>query len=82
VQAGNSSALSVVRDLIRNEGVLALYKGVVPPLLLTGSINSLMFGTQALFVKAQMRPDQSSPTLSQTMLAAVGSGFVASFGTT
>ena len=81
MQAGDSSALSVVRDLIRNEGVLALYKGVIPPLLLTGSINSLMFGTQALFVKAQMCPGQSGPTLSQTMLAAVGSGFVASFGT-
>lgn len=79
-QAGGRSALACVKDLVAHEGILALYKGVIPPLLLTGSINSLLFGSQAMFVKAQMRPEQTSATLRQTMFAAVGSGFVASFG--
>jgi len=52
-----------------------VYKGVVPPLLLTGTINSVLFGTQAMLVKAQMRPDQGKATVTQTMIAAVGSGF-------
>ena len=81
-QAGGRSALACVKDLVAHEGILALYKGVIPPLLLTGSINSLLFGSQAMFVKAQMRPEQTSATLGQTMCAAVGSGFVASFGIT
>jgi len=76
--AGKSSAFTCVQDTIRNEGVRALYKGVVPPLLLTGSINSLLFGTQAMLVKAQLSPGQKGGTISQTMLAAVGSGFVIS----
>ena len=77
-QAGKASALKCLRDTVVHEGVLAVYKGVVPPLVLTGSINSLLFGTQAMLVKAQMHAGQTSATIQQTMLAAVGSGFVMS----
>jgi solute carrier family 25 carnitine/acylcarnitine transporter 20/29 len=31
---------------VRGEGLRALYKGVSPPLLATGAINSLLFGMQ------------------------------------
>ncbi len=33
-------------ETVRGEGLRALYKGVTPPLLATGVINSLMFGMQ------------------------------------
>ena len=45
-QAGNASAWQCLQGTVRGEGLLALYKGVVPPLLVTGSINSVLFGTQ------------------------------------
>ena len=78
-QAGTTSALKCLQDTVRNEGMLAVYKGVVPPLLLTGSINSILFGTQAIFIRAQLQPGQTTGTVQQTMIAAVGSGFVMSF---
>ena len=79
-QAGTSSVLRCLQDAIRNEGLLSMYKGVVPPLLLTGSINAVLFGTQAMLVRAQLQPGQATATIPQTMLAAVGSGFVMSIG--
>ena len=37
-QAGKATALKCLRDTVVHEGVLAVYKGVVPPLVLTAVI--------------------------------------------
>ena len=42
-------ALSVaarLRQTVAKEGLLGLYKGVTPPLLMTGFINAALFGLQ------------------------------------
>jgi solute carrier family 25 carnitine/acylcarnitine transporter 20/29 len=39
-----SSAIDCLRKIIKEEGVTALYKGSVFPLLLTGTASSIQFG--------------------------------------
>lgn len=42
--------LNCLSQTVRKEGVRALYKGVTPPLLATGVINSVLFGLQGLTI--------------------------------
>ena len=41
-----------LRETVKNEGVLAVYKGMGPPLVTIGIVNSILFGSQAMAVKA------------------------------
>lgn len=45
-----SGPWNCLSETIRNEGVLAMYKGITPPLLTIGVVNSIMFGLQGITV--------------------------------
>jgi hypothetical protein len=74
-----SSSWHCVNQTVQQEGLAALYKGVTPPLMATGCINSLLFGVQSQLERAQMVEGQAKATLPQTMKAAVAGGFLVSF---
>jgi len=75
-----------IRQTLRHEGVRGLYKGMATPLLMTGLINSVLFGTQYNLVAEIVRRREGpgahlssedlhrSATISETCLAAVFSG--------
>lgn len=78
--------LDCFRSTVRNEGVLALYKGVTPPLFLTGIVNSVMFGIQNSFFVPAVRQARYGALESQMPIspvdagiAALGTGFCVSF---
>jgi len=64
---------------VRKEGILALYKGVTPPFLMTGMINSAMWSMQADFSNRIKRDKTKPATVTETMAAAVLGGFLISF---
>jgi solute carrier family 25 (mitochondrial carnitine/acylcarnitine transporter), member 20/29 len=49
--------LDCVRETLRHEGVRGLYKGMAAPLLLTGGINCVLFGTQYSVVQQMVHLD-------------------------
>eukprot|EP00039_Didymoeca_costata_P030030 m.27606 g.27606 ORF g.27606 m.27606 type:complete len:298 (+) comp7911_c0_seq4:125-1018(+) len=60
---------------VRNEGFRGLYKGMAAPLLMTGGVNSLLFGVQYTLVEViANKRNHAKATLSDTMMAAVASG--------
>jgi len=65
--------LDALRATVRNEELLAVYKGVTPPLLMTGGINSLLFGFQGLAVRA-IAADPAAPLVQEVCLSAVLGG--------
>jgi solute carrier family 25 (mitochondrial carnitine/acylcarnitine transporter), member 20/29 len=75
--AGSSSLFSgpleCVKQTLRSEGIRGLYKGMTPPLLFTGVINSALFTMQALTVNA-LAADASRPKVSDAMRAALVTG--------
>ena len=75
-----------VKTTVRHEGIRGLYKGMGAPLLLTGGVNSILFGTQFNIVSELVRrrggTDADQPSLTETMTAAVMSGaFISIFVT-
>lgn len=69
--------LDAVMSTARNEGLAAFYKGVTPPLLMTGGVNFLLFGIQGLFVDL-VKGDRKDPTPADVAMAAVPAGAVLS----
>ena len=65
--------LACLAETLSKEGVLAVYKGAAAPMLMTGVINSLLFGFQGLAVRA-IAADPSSPKVQEVCLAAVAGG--------
>eukprot|EP00049_Salpingoeca_infusionum_P004686 m.82338 g.82338 ORF g.82338 m.82338 type:complete len:302 (+) comp12685_c0_seq3:225-1130(+) len=64
---------------VRKEGPLAIYKGVLPPLLATGVINSVLFGMQGAFAQRIADYNQrDDPTVMDISQAAVVSGAIMS----
>ncbi|SCU93977.1 LAMI_0E16248g1_1 [Lachancea mirantina] len=60
----NTSALEVVKSLIRNEGILGFYKGTMAPLVGVGACVSCQFGTnEAMKRFFRRRNDGDSQTL-------------------
>ena len=59
-------------NLVRSEGIRGLYRGMLPPLVLTGGINTVLFGIQFNLV-AKMQGD-GPPRPANAMKAAVISG--------
>lgn len=83
--------LDALMQTVRGEGTRGLYRGVTPPLLMTGGINFLLFGMQGVAVDnvrrynaataaAQGRAyDMAAPaTPGEVAMAAVGTGAVIS----
>jgi solute carrier family 25 carnitine/acylcarnitine transporter 20/29 len=66
--------LDCVRQTVVKEGFFGLYKGAAPPLVMTGFINSMLFGLQAQAVRAVVGGASRSPTTLETMEAAIISG--------
>lgn len=48
VAASGTTRLTFPCQTVRGEGLLALYKGVLPPLVMTGGINCVLFGLQVI----------------------------------
>ncbi|EFA79906.1 mitochondrial substrate carrier family protein [Heterostelium album PN500] len=64
---------------IKEEGILALYKGATPPMVGMSIINSCMFGTLAI-VKKKIHPDTTTPiTLPEIMVSGAITGWAVSF---
>ncbi|GAM18499.1 hypothetical protein SAMD00019534_016740 [Acytostelium subglobosum LB1] len=64
---------------IKEEGVLALYKGATPPMVGMSIINSCMFGTMEI-VKKKLHPDITTPiSVPEIMLSGAITGWVVSF---
>ena len=82
-----NGVVDCVAKTVRHEGVRGLYKGMAAPLVMTGGINSILFGTQFNIVSDFVKqrggtPGQDKPTLQETMKAAVISGaFISIFVT-
>jgi solute carrier family 25 carnitine/acylcarnitine transporter 20/29 len=66
-----------VQQTLRNEGPRAFYKGVTPPLLTTGFINSLIFGLQFNVLK-HTAADPQHTTVAEVAQAAIVTGALAS----
>ena len=60
-----------VRDTVAREGLLALYKGVTPPLFATGVINAMLWGSQGVVVRQLHGGGVGPPEISTIMAAAV-----------
>jgi len=69
-----SGPLDCLKQSIRREGFRSLYKGALAPFLLTGGINSILFGLQGICVSEIVAKDPNNVTLGETMRAAVLSG--------
>ena len=72
----NLSFLSIAKDILRNEGVLSLYKGVIGVMLGNALIKACAF-TANRWALAEITT--GSPTLDQLIVAAAFSGMVTSF---
>ena len=81
-----SGVLDCVRQTLKREGPRGLYKGMATPLLLTGGVNSILFGTQFNLVQELVRrrggEHVTEATLQENIVAAVVSGaFISLFVT-
>ena len=75
-----TGVLDCVKTTVQQEGVRGLYKGMAAPLVLTGLVNSALFGTQFNIVSEMVRRkgDGARATVADSMKAAVLSGFLIS----
>lgn len=62
---------SCVVDTIKHEGILAIYKGMATPLLLTGIVNSIMFGLLHASDQYIVTPLRGSHTSGSTLNTAI-----------
>ena len=69
-----------MKQTILKEGPLAVYKGVTPPLLATGVVNSALFGMQGVVIGA-MHQSSEPPPIATIAKSAVVTGFLISFRT-
>jgi solute carrier family 25 carnitine/acylcarnitine transporter 20/29 len=69
-----ASFRSVVRDIVRAQGVRGFYRGVGPPLLLTGGINTVLWGFQFNLTDAMERRGLGGGPTQRAMAAALVSG--------
>ncbi|WLF78169.1 mitochondrial thiamine pyrophosphate transporter [Lodderomyces elongisporus] len=79
------SALNVVKDLLKNEGVIALWKGNVPAEILYVMYGAVQFTTYSALSKSlsQMEKDYSivMPSSVHSLLAGVGAGIASTLTT-
>jgi solute carrier family 25 carnitine/acylcarnitine transporter 20/29 len=51
VQMGAPSISACIRDMVRTEGPLAAYKGVLPPIVVSGAYNATLFSSNAFWTR-------------------------------
>jgi solute carrier family 25 carnitine/acylcarnitine transporter 20/29 len=75
VQTGvyGASPLEALRGTIKNEGALALYKGLAPPCIAVGFVSGTLFFVNGR-VKKLLQPDPKVPLTYGQMLIAAGCG--------
>ncbi|CAO3635026.1 unnamed protein product [Cunninghamella blakesleeana] len=61
---------------VKNEGILALYKGMLSPIIGIGAVNALLFAANSQFRKLQQEHPDQVLTLGQIGLAGAGAGIV------
>jgi solute carrier family 25 carnitine/acylcarnitine transporter 20/29 len=71
-----------LKQTVQQEGMLALYTGVTPPLLMTGVINSMLVGMQGLVLHYGRGDSTTKATPKETAMAAVVTGFFISIPVT
>lgn len=69
---------TVLRSIVRTEGLRGFYRGFLPPLLFTGGINTVLWGLQFSFTDALARSERGGGPTTRAMLAAVASGLLVS----
>ena len=69
----------VIANTIRNEGVLAFYKGMGPPLVTVPLINSIIFASYEFYKKLVNVESESEFTFNQCMQAGMFAGLINSF---
>lgn len=69
--------VSLLRALLRESGVRGLYRGFGPPLLLTGTVNTVLWGSTFATTDALAANGWGSPS-SRAVVAAVPASFVSS----
>ena len=73
------SMRAVITDTISNEGVLAFYKGMGPPLVTVPLINSIIFASYEFYKKLINVESEADFTFNQCMQAGMFAGFINSF---
>ena len=71
LQVEGGGLLSVLRALWRAEGARGLYRGFLPPLLLTGLVNTVLWGVQFSLVDELAARGEGGNGTTRAMLAAV-----------
>jgi solute carrier family 25 (mitochondrial carnitine/acylcarnitine transporter), member 20/29 len=77
-----SGPLNCLVKTIQNEGFRGLYKGVTPPLLATGVVNSCLFGLQGLTIHSIQKyrgQTDRPPEIAEIAGSAIFTGFLISF---
>ncbi|KAF9015082.1 mitochondrial carrier [Cyathus striatus] len=77
-----SGAIDVLRKVVRNEGLLALYKGATPPAVGWAAIDSLLLGSlhnYRLFLLRQRALSEPTPQTGVPRLTLLGHGFAGLF---
>ena len=71
-----SGPLHCLQQTIKQEGPMAVYKGVLPPLAMTGVVNSVLFGMQTSFTNMLKPPGQPSNVRDSMKAAVLGGGII------
>lgn len=78
LQLGTSSSLrAAIADTLRADGLLGLYRGCVPPILLTGFVNTVLWGSTYTITDLLAAQGFGSPT-SRAVVATVPASFISS----
>jgi len=81
-QTSNNTEVRILPTIIqawKNEGFLAFYKGLVPPLIGEGILNSVWFGTYAMMSAILQKDRNKNLTFLQGCIAGAASGVTGSF---
>lgn len=71
---GRASMLGVMRHLMMTEGVRGYFKGLLPPVITAGSINSIFFSVYGWSMTRLSHPAADRPHLLNVYLAGVAGG--------
>lgn len=74
MQTSNRSMMQCTRDLIKDRGVIGLYRGMSIPLVMTGFVNTVLWGVQFTAVHNVAKTQGRAPKPEDAMIAALFSG--------
>lgn len=81
-QRYSGSTLRALTQIVREEKLAGLFRGISSPLASIALMNGLVFASYHFLMKMQLSHPDSVPTLLQVVLAGIGSGIVSSLVTT